>query len=634
MIEVTKFSVSPPSDEFEMAVELGLRFTNNSREPIRKIQYHTVFTDWQEHPLESVVHANEECNLAPGESIDVFKSLDVDFLETGTGKRQVHVVVCAACYARDVTNFGEVDVPCSAADSSTLERAVRSSAIEGTAKGLVARGVANESGEEPVGCCLSLLCASEHGTLWADLNCDLLDADGSVVESDVGSNGVQAGWIGFLQCNLAAQKGSILSGAKVRLLLSVFRPIEYSRCESVTEFTAEDQAAEEPAASGDDASDSQENANDQSTDCSEVDDDSDEEAVAVGDRLGDDETASEGDDVGRELDPLVYTILAEAAAEEWAGAFAENQITACIADQLTDADLLSMGIAALGVRKRILVAVANRSTTRSPTGDGTPSSSRQGSIDWERLILGIRSLFEGQGSVTIEPELSHKRFIGSLKYAGPLEPDARPLLVYDDTLFRSGKDGAMATTLGLHWRNGFSTPCFRAWGAIRSAVAVGKAVQLDPGGVIKTAFGGVAVAQSLASFINSAAAASAAGADDSHPQRDEISQAISEMRARDQDGFVAIEGPNPDEFVQFCNGEAGVVMDVPMRKGVNTDHERAAAFLGQFGFVLEEHDGGESYQREFEDEAIEEMLSITIRSFQGLFALPPMSQLRVRRGWA
>jgi hypothetical protein len=121
--------------------------------------------------------------------------------------------------------------------------------------------------------------------------------------------------------------------------------------------------------------------------------------------------------------------------------------------------------------------------------------------------------------------------------------------------------------------------------------------------------------------------------DDSHPQRDAIRAAISEMRKQSRNDFVVLDGPSSDQYVQFCNGDRGAVMDMPKRAGSGSMAERAAAFLDQHGFELTKYDEGETYLREFDPDEIEEMISIAIRAFRGIYALPPKTRLQIVRGW-
>ena len=54
--------------------------------------------------------------------------------------------------------------------------------------------------------------------------------------------------------------------------------------------------------------------------------------------------------------------LSELGLDQYAAAFAENDIDFDVLSQLTDADLKELGVGSLGNRKRLLAAIATRMT--------------------------------------------------------------------------------------------------------------------------------------------------------------------------------------------------------------------------------------------------------------------------------
>jgi hypothetical protein len=113
---------------------------------------------------------------------------------------------------------------------------------------------------------------------------------------------------------------------------------------------------------------------------------------------------------------------------------------------------------------------------------------------------------------------------------------------------------------------------------------------------------------------------------------DELREALLEMRGIDEDGYVIAEDPVSGWLVQFRNGEDGPVLDIPLVEKTRLEWVRAEGFLAQCGFPAADADS-ESHQREYEDEAIEEMLSDAIRALQGIYRLRPGIPLRITKGW-
>lgn len=135
-------------------------------------------------------------------------------------------------------------------------------------------------------------------------------------------------------------------------------------------------------------------------------------------------------------------------------------------------------------------------------------------------------------------------------------------------------------------------------------------------------------------FLNCAAgAAMAALAEGEHPQRQKLREALREMRGVDKKGFVVAADPVSERFVQFANGESGLVLEIPGAPNGTVEQERAAGFLDQCNFTTTVDDRSGAYRREYGEDALDEMLSDAIRALQGIYGLRPGTPLKIKKGW-
>ena len=210
------------------------------------------------------------------------------------------------------------------------------------------------------------------------------------------------------------------------------------------------------------------------------------------------------------LDEVVCALLESAGSMKHAAAFIENEISADVLHTLADADLIALGVSAMGERKRILRAIlvlnGSADVGRSRPVEDQPLATVKvlpGSFNWAAIIEKLWPVLGKQASVVIAPPPGNKKREGVRSYAPDIDGNATVLFVYDDTMFRSGKDGMAATNRGIHWRNQFQEPGFVAWDQIQTASADGKSVKLHPSlRSIETAYGGKSTAAAIVDAIH------------------------------------------------------------------------------------------------------------------------------------
>lgn len=637
MLRIDEFTAGEPDGDGDLSPNIRFTVTNTTTETVRMVAYRVVFGDAPGHPLRYEGTYYEPCNLPPGDSIDLRANTYINVEAESLVGGAFSAAIAVGLLVREFINVGEVEIPLDDRGSATLERQVQSKVLEGPLKVRVSRSRTDGDGMVRAECAVLVCNALPEKLGRVELKCELVDGDGAVVGDEVTVTEMDAGAVGCVNGGTMWTKPAALRDARLRLMLSVFRPIEWAEVACASEplgLSADDDESDESSvedeAPVDDDDGELEDEGALSKDLGESDDDGDSE-----DDEGDEENDDGKPDGGNEgLDDAVLTVLAKAGATEFIEAFEEHQITADMLGDLTSEDLESMGVAALGMRKRILQAIADSGLTAPPPAPQRAGAEAADEPDWDALISSLRPRFQEHTSVMLAPDPGHKKVVGALSYAGRIAPGTKVLLAYDDTMFGSGKDGMLVTSEGVHWKNQFADTGFQAWGSLRKATPKGKSVEIDPGGKIQINWGGAKCAEVLATFINACAGIASINGSDEHSQREDLRDALAEMRETEEDGFVVVEEPSAGSLiVQFCNGDCGPIMEVPLDAFERYRRERAAAFLGQLQFAETAVGSSKVLVREFAEDELDLLTSIAVRAVQGIHGLPSRTRLRIVRGW-
>jgi hypothetical protein len=640
MMKISRFSIGEPDSSGEMSGDVDIKIGNPTAEDVRWVQYRAAFEDAQGFPLYASNDNADDCRVEPNEDFQVSVPCTLQTQTAGTGRRDIVVRASVTLHAREFFRLGEIDIPASEFGCATVSQTIQSAVLDSKVMLLAVRARNDDEGQGRVECRVVLTNRSTLHLERVELKCELLDADEAVVDSSDDACAVPAGAVACIEGGIPWVRASQLRRGKIRLSLSVFRPVYVGSCMGMSVPQDGDGASlEDEELDEGDVDEVVDDVETEDTDSSDPDsEESSDDDDDNDDDDGSDDDDSDGDDALSGLDPGVASVLESAGAIEVAEAFLSNQITDDVIGSLTDSDLVEIGVAALGMRKRILAEIASLGQPGKGVGRKKPASggfapAPRRETDWGRVVAMFSSTLGAFDRVMVLPMPKERKLAGALEYVPQVHRGLMALVLYDDTFFSSGKDGMLVSDLGIHWRNSYKDPGFTPWSALHAASAKGKSVQLEPGGEISCAYGGAKCALALATFVDVAAgAAMAASADSSHPQRDELREALLEMRGVDEDGFVIAEDPVSGWFVQFCNGVDGPVLDIPLKKKTPLEWMRAEGFLTQCGFPEADTDS-ESSQREYEDDAMEEMLSDAIRALQGIYRLRPGIPLRISKGW-
>jgi hypothetical protein len=233
------------------------------------------------------------------------------------------------------------------------------------------------------------------------------------------------------------------------------------------------------------------------------------------------------------LDTNVAAVLWQADAQSLVPAFLSQQVTDETLFELTDADLKEIGVAALGTRKRLLKAILDRreAIEQAEARDGVvdegagPVGESHGAprevapdlpleippddpapATWDSAVGAVRAALAGVSCVEVAPAPDHRKLEGARAYVGSAPSLRRCLFLYDDTVFRSGKDGIVASEAGIFWRSSFDKPGSMSWQAFESATAAKHSLILQPGEhSLKVSFGRAEGASAIAAALNAAA---------------------------------------------------------------------------------------------------------------------------------
>jgi len=239
-MKVTKFLLSAPDSDGAMSSTTTVTVVNPTKEDVRWIQFNSVFSDKDGFPLQCSNDSNEDCTIEPGEDFQISPwGSDIPSQVVGTGRDNVTLTVSATLYAREFFKLGEIDVPATDLTAVKLERQINSSTIEGPIKAMLFRQKTDDEGQTKVDCRIVVRNKSDLHLARIEVKCELLDADEAVVDSNSDQAVLPARSIVCIESGSSWLKKSQFKGAKLRVSLSVFRPVHTAQC-SATSTPSED----------------------------------------------------------------------------------------------------------------------------------------------------------------------------------------------------------------------------------------------------------------------------------------------------------------------------------------------------------------------------------------------------------
>ena len=583
----------------ELQAELELEYDNSTGTKIHAIRYAVNFLNSGGFPLDTQDGWLER-ELDPGESSSEMVTATIAPLVPPNDADGINARATATLFTRERIVLGEVKFPTTPAEPSTISKEFSSSAIGSPLQAIAVRTDFDDGDAHAE--CKMLVTNKSNLRLEVTLHIELYDADGDSLGSNSEATAVPAMSTVSIECGSQCANKSQLKGATLRIAVTVYSPAATVYCESkafsVRSAEADDSDAEDSDAVDSDTGDSDFNETD-----IEVTDEGDSEHTDADEELEEETEADSSDQPG--LDPTVLQVLEAANATEFADAFAENEITADVLASLSDSDLASMGVSALGARKRILAAIAAvrstpaRSAARPPAPlaaaahTGAPSTrelprSARPATDWTLLTKEFAAHFKPFDRVDVAPDAAHKKLAGARVYATQLTGTSQVLAIYDDTLFRSAKDGITVSDQGVHWRNSFAPAGFAPWTSFPVATTSGKSVAIQPGSTANTNFGGAPCATVLAGFINSACGAFLASMPTGiHPQHGELRAEVVPLLQGERSGSVLVKDPSSVGRVWFDRRGDMLIVSVLQHKpdapGAHTEGCRVAGLTQQLG---------------------------------------------------
>jgi hypothetical protein len=626
-MKVTEFEITEQRPSGELQANVALEFNNTTDQRIYLVNYNAIFLDSGGFPLESGF-GSSKCELKPGDSTREEVSANIPPLMPVVDAGGINVRATATLFTMERIVLGEVEVPVTLTEPALLHKEIACSTIGSPLRVAVIR-TADEDGTQRVECRLTVKNTSTMPLEFA-LQTEFFDADGDEIESSQSpvENVPAMSAVPFVDYSRGLSK-SEWRKATLKIAAIVYSPVVTVECVSpaLSFKTAEDSEEVNEEDSDFEYSDFRnentreysdfeeselESASESESEESDIDGTANDFDEDVDEESEEDVEEEDCDPVG--LDQKVRRVLTAANATEYASAFAENEITADVLSSLSDADLAAMGIAALGARKRILAAISADVEHRSQRGlrSAPPVSisadtrelprSAVASTDWHQVTAAFSQQFLPHGSVVLAPDASYKKLTGARGYATQLGSSGRVLMLYDDTLFRSAKDGITVSDLGVHWKNQFDSPGFTPWSLLPVATAAGKSVGIQPGASANVAFGGAQCATVIACFINAACGAFMASMPlQVHPQFEELQSALAWMLQRGENRTVTLKDPDAIVRLLFKVREGRPVLAIFRPALESAEGFRVSALIQQLGkFRAYTSDGGRDwFDREY-----------------------------------
>ncbi len=636
-MKVSSFEIIEQRPSGELQAELSLEYDNSTGKRIHAIRYAVNFLDHEGFPLETQT-CWTECELDPGESACETVSATIVRVVPSIDAAGINARATATLFTRERIVLGEFKFPETPTEPARISKEIASSSIDSPLQVIASRA---DEGDGDVRAECRLLVTNKLNTrLEVALQIHLLDADGDELDSNSDSTPIPAlSTVSVESCSQVVSN-SQLRGATLKAIATVYSPAATVDCESKAlsigataeqneddcDSDADDPELEESGVEVAEEHESEEHESEEheseeyeseeyeSEEYESEEYESEEYESEDSDAVDaeEDSEAESSDEDG--LDQKVRRVLTAANATEYASAFAENEITADVLSSLSDADLAAMGIAALGARKRILAAISADVEHRSQRGlrSAPPVSisadtrelprSAVASTDWHQVTAAFSQQFLPHGSVVLAPDASYKKLTGARGYATQLGSSGRVLMLYDDTLFRSAKDGITVSDLGVHWKNQFDSPGFTPWSLLPFATAAGKSVSIQPGASANVAFGGAQCATVIACFINAACGAFMASMPlQVHPQFEELQSALAWMLQRGENRTVTLKDPDAIVRLLFKVREGRPVLAIFRPALESAEGFRVSALIQQLGkFRAYTSDGGRDwFDREY-----------------------------------
>ena len=239
-MKITKFLLSAPDSDGAMSSTTTVTVANPTKEDVRWIQFNSVFSDKDGFPLQCSNGNEEDCTIEPGEDFQISPwGSDIPSQVVGTGRDNVTLTVSGTLYAREFFKLGEIEVPTTDLTATKLERQINSSTIEGPIKAMLFRQKTDDEGQTKIDCRVFVRNKSDLHLAKVEVKCDLLDADDAVTDNNSDQLVLPARSIVCIETGSGWLKKSQFKGAKMRVSLSVFRPIHTAQC-SATSAPSED----------------------------------------------------------------------------------------------------------------------------------------------------------------------------------------------------------------------------------------------------------------------------------------------------------------------------------------------------------------------------------------------------------
>lgn len=234
-MKISKFTLSEPDSDGEMQPDIEFQVDNPTKSDVHLVQYTVALLDEQGALVVSDSDTEAKCSIDPRETetISVLGPAGISRHVVGSDRDNVKVRVNATLCAREFHRLGEISIPAKDHETARLTKSVKSKLIDGKLVAAVFRPPVDDEGDVSVW--VRLAVQSRHDTELpnAELECTLLDRNGSEVDSMKIYRRIRARGLSAFDSYMVVKKPK-LKGATMSLGLHLYYPVHVAHCEAMS----------------------------------------------------------------------------------------------------------------------------------------------------------------------------------------------------------------------------------------------------------------------------------------------------------------------------------------------------------------------------------------------------------------
>jgi len=234
-MNVTKFEVGYPDGDGDMWVNCEVIVDNTTKEDISMIRTSTVYMNKDGSIFDCNTNNDLDTYLEPGENLEFDPGTGyVKSLYCGDARDDIRLRVFATFYSREFSKLGEIEVPSSPKQYTTLHKTVTSSIIDPEITTIISCSEPDDDGDIGIEIRCGILNKSDKHIDKILLKTELLDRKGDVIGTDESQAELASHAATCINGSIWSFKKGRLKEAQCRCSLSVFIPVHQETCEALS----------------------------------------------------------------------------------------------------------------------------------------------------------------------------------------------------------------------------------------------------------------------------------------------------------------------------------------------------------------------------------------------------------------